>query len=154
VRVGTAVLRVDGRGVGEVHGTVLEQAARLAVRLGLPRAAGLSRLPAVFAGDSLRGLRRDLDQVMAFADCSQRTGWVLGEVGVAPGDAPVWVMDTERGSVWARAGRGFELRTAAGVERIEAGARRTSLARLIAPVALAVATASQRGGSLEIVERS
>ncbi|MBO2455988.1 hypothetical protein [Actinomadura violacea] len=123
-------------------------------RLGCCSAARLGGLPASFGDAGLRRLRRDLEEVMAFAQAARRTGWVLGDLVAAPGDAPVPVLDTPDGRLWARSTRGFELHGPGGVRQVTelpgtpGTATRTALPLLIAPLAQAAA----RAELLEVAE--
>jgi hypothetical protein len=125
---------------GLIHRSVLDRVAEIAGRLGCRGAASLDDLPASFAGACLHRMRLDLDEVMAFAEAADRTGWTLGDLAAAPGDEPVPVLDTPDGRVWASSARGFELHGPGGARHITelAGlpgtARRTALVLLITPL--------------------
>jgi hypothetical protein len=153
--VSMAVFTVDGEDVGQVHRSVLDRVAEIAGRLGCRDAIALGSLPASFRGADLARLRRDLEQILAFADAAQRTGWVLGELAVAPGEQPVPVLDTPQGRLWAHPDRGFELHGTVGSQRVTelaempGTARRTALTCLIAPLVEAAA----RARLLEVNER-
>ncbi|WP_433467296.1 hypothetical protein [Spirillospora sp. CA-128828] len=146
-RVNVVLLTVDGADVGLVHRSVLERVGEIAGRLGCRSAVALGSPPVSFAGSCLPRLRRDLEQIIAFSDAARRTGWVLGEIAVAPGDRAMPVMDTEQGKLWVHPVRGFELHGETGVRRVTELAdvpgtpKRTSLGRLIAPLAEAAARA-------------
>lgn len=146
---GTAVLVVDGKDAGPVHLSVLASAADLGARLGCRTVVELGRPPARFDGERLRRLRRELNEVMAFADAARRTGWTLGRLAAAPCDRPVVVLDVPQGRVWAHPERGFELHDADGAHPITelAGlpgtARRTALSRLLLPLAEAAGRAER-----------
>ncbi|MFB4319806.1 hypothetical protein ACA361_37505 [Actinomadura sp. 21ATH] len=148
-------MTVNGQGFALVHRSVLERVAEIAGRLGCDGAAALGRLPASFESAGLARLRRELDQVVAFADAARCTGWALGEVAVAPGDRPERVLDTPEGTLWASSIRGYEVRGAAGTRRVTrlAGwpgqARRVPLTALAEPLLQAVA----RAGVLQIREQ-
>ncbi|MFC5747737.1 hypothetical protein [Actinomadura rugatobispora] len=149
-------LTVDGRDAGLVHRSVLERVAEIAGRLGCRAAVALGLPPVSYDGAGLARLRRDLDQVIAFADASRRTGWELGDLAVAPGERPVPVLDTPQGVLWADALRGFELRGTGGAARRvtelaepPGTARRTPLTRLIEPLA----EAAGRARVLEVREQ-
>ncbi|XVQ11458.1 hypothetical protein ACQP1W_02440 [Spirillospora sp. CA-255316] len=154
-RAAMVAVTVDGRDAGLVHRSVLDRVAEIAARLGCRGAVALGRPPAAFDGAAVPRLRRDLDQVIAFADASRRTGWELGGIAVAPGEEPVPVLDTPEGTLWAHPLRGFELRGPEGARRVTelaeppGTARRAPLARLIAPLAEAAA----RARVLEVRER-
>lgn len=145
---------VDGEIAGTVHRSVLNRAADLADRLGCPRAGRLRDLTVSFEGTDVPRLRRDLEQVIAFADAARRTGWELGGLAAAPADEAVCVLDTPGGRVWVHPVFGFEVHDGTGVRRItelaeEPGTvRRAPLAGLIAPVAEAAA----RAGVFEVRE--
>ncbi|MFF5259904.1 hypothetical protein ACFY4C_13230 [Actinomadura viridis] len=146
-RVCTVVLSVDGADAEVLHRSVLDEVAAIARRLGCRSAAELGGLPAAFTGDRVARLRRDLDEVIAFATAAQRTGWVLGDLAAAPRDHPVPVLDTPQGRLWAHPLHGFELHRDGRAQRVTelAGvpgtARRTALPVLIAPLVRAVARA-------------
>ncbi|MEU8307652.1 hypothetical protein AB0C84_29225 [Actinomadura sp. NPDC048955] len=146
-RVDVVLLTVDGEQVGHVHRSVLDRVAEIAGRLGCRDAVALARPPVTFDGSRVPRLRRDLEQVIAYAEAARQTGWVLGDLAVAPGEQAVPVMDTAQGKIWAHPVRGFELHGEAGVCRITELAeipgtpQRTPLARLIAPLADAAACA-------------
>ncbi|WP_141578184.1 hypothetical protein [Actinomadura sp. WMMA1423] len=146
-RTNVVLLTVDGERVGHVHRSVLDRVAEIAGRLGCRDAVALGSPPVTFGGSCVPRLRRNLEQVIAYADAAQRTGWVLGEIAVAPGDRAVPVMETAQGRLWAHPVRGFELHDAAGVRRVTELAempgtpRRAPLACLIAPLAEAAARA-------------
>ncbi|WP_433183085.1 hypothetical protein [Actinoallomurus sp. CA-150999] len=149
------VLVVDGEQAGLLHRSVLDRVVEIADRLDCRSAAAFGALPASFSGADLRRLRRDMDQVVAFADAALRTGWTLGDLAVAPGDRPVRVAETSGGTLWADSVRGFELRGSAdprkGVTYAQppATAQRTALSDLTAPLVEAVA----RARVLEVFER-
>jgi hypothetical protein len=151
----TAVLAVNGRETGALHRSVLDRVAEVAVRLGCGGVASLARLPVTFDAASARRLRRELDQVIAFADAARLTGWTLGDLAVAPGERAVPVLDTPEGRLWADPLHGFELRAEHGVRRVTelppltGTARRTALTVLAGPFTEAVA----RGGELNVYER-
>ncbi|QKG23257.1 hypothetical protein [Actinomadura verrucosospora] len=153
-RLGTALILVDGDATGPIHRSVLERVSEIGARLCCCSAATLGGLPASYTDAALRQLRRDLEEVMAFAQAARRTGWVLGDLVAAPGDAPVPVMDTPDGRLWARSTRGFELHGPGGARQITelpgtpGTAARTPLPQLIAPLAAAAA----RAELLEVVE--
>lgn len=138
---------VDGEEAHRVHRSVLERAAEIAGRLDCRAAARLAEPPATYAGADLRRLRRDLEEVVAFADASRRTGWVLGDVAAAPGDEPVQVLELPEGGLWADAVRGFELHEASGVTRVtewpgsDGPARRVALPVLLTPLVESAARA-------------
>ncbi|GAA4096720.1 MULTISPECIES: hypothetical protein [Actinomadura] len=146
-RPNMVLLTVNGRDMGLIHRSVLDRVAEIADRLGCRGAMALGGPPASFAGADVARLRRDLDQVIAFADAARRTGWTLGDIAVAPGEQPEPVLDTPQGRLWAHPVRGFELHGADGVRRVtelaepRGTARRTPLARLITPLAEAAARA-------------
>ncbi|MEU9845495.1 hypothetical protein AB0C69_40540 [Actinomadura sp. NPDC048032] len=146
-RADVALLIVDGVQVGHVHRSVLDRVAEIAGRLGCRDAVALAGPPVTFDSSRVPRLRRDLEQVIAYAEAARQTGWVLGDLAVAPGDQAVPVMDTAQGRIWAHPVRGFELHGEAGVRRITELAempgtpQRTPLARLIAPLADAAARA-------------
>ncbi|GGQ22413.1 hypothetical protein BKA00_007074 [Actinomadura coerulea] len=146
-RADVVLLTVDGEQVGHVHRSVLDRVAEIAGRLGCRDAVALACPPVTFDGSRMPRLRRDLEQVIAYAEAARQTGWVLGDIAVAPGDRAVPVMDTAQGKVWAHPVRGFELHGEAGVRRITELAempgtpRRTPLAHLIAPLVEAAARA-------------
>ncbi|MBG6093030.1 hypothetical protein [Actinomadura viridis] len=138
---------MDGTEAEVVHRSVLDEVAGIARGLGCRSAAELDCLPASFTGDRVARLRRDLDEVIAFATAAQRTGWVLGDLAVAPRDHPVPVLDTPQGRLWAHPLRGFELHREGRAQRVTeldgvpGTARRTALPVLIAPLATLVARA-------------
>lgn len=150
--VGMAVFTVDGQDAGTVHVSVLAAAARLAGRLGGRTATALGALPVRFAGEEMTPLRRDLREVLAFADVSRRTGWTLGPLAAAPEDRQVPVLDTPEGRVWAHPVRGFELHQAGAAHRITelaglpGGAQRVAFTQLLGPLA----DAAGRAGELRI----
>jgi hypothetical protein len=145
--LGMAALVVDGADVTLVHRSVLDRTAEIAGRLGCRSAVALGSLPASFNGAALRPLRRDLDQIAAFADAALRTGWVLGDLAMAPGDQPDPVLEAPEGRLRVDPVRGFELCGSHGPQRVislaqmPGMARRTTLARLVAPLVDAVARA-------------
>lgn len=146
--VGLVPFTVDGVEAGLVHQSVLDRITELADRLGCHNARRLGELPATFEPKALKGLRRDLDQIIAFADAARRTGWTLNGLVAAPGDQPVPVLETPRGWVWVDQIRGFELRGPEGAQRIRelpgapgCVAERVPLPSLIAPLAAAAARA-------------
>ncbi|TDC42488.1 hypothetical protein E1281_36135 [Actinomadura sp. KC345] len=145
--VNLAVLLREGKTVGHVHRSVLDRVSEIASRLGCREAAALGRLPVSFTGTGVPRLHRDLEQVIAFAAAARRTGWVLGEIAVAPAERPVLVMRTDKGRLWAHSARGFEMHDSAGVRQISeldsvpGVARRAPLTDLILPLAEAVAHA-------------
>lgn len=153
-RLCTAMMTVGDVEAGLIHRSVLDRVAEIAGRLGCHGAASLDSLPASFTGAYLHRMRRDLDEVMAFAEAADRTGWILGDLAAAPGDEPVPVLDTPDGRVWASSARGFELHGPGGARRLTelAGlsgtARRTALLLLIAPLA----EAARRAQLLQIHE--
>jgi hypothetical protein len=155
-RANMALMTVNGQGLSLVHRSVLERVAEIADRLGCSGAVALGRLPASFENAGLARLRRDLDQVIAFADAARYVGWALGEMAVAPGDRPEPILDTCEGTLWAHAIRGFEVRGATGTRRVTglAGwpgtARRVALTDLIEPLVQAVA----RARTLKVHERA
>lgn len=146
-RVSMAVLVVNGEDTGLIHRSVLDRVASIGSRLGCRAAATLASLPASFDGTSLRRLRGDLEQVIAFADAARQTGWTLGGLAAAPADRAVPVLSTAQGMVWVHPARGFELHETAGARRVTelAGwhgtARRAALTSLTAPLVEAVARA-------------
>lgn len=148
-----ALLTVDGEPAGRIHRSVLDRVAEIAGRLGCRGAAALGGSPVSFDRAAMARLRCDLEQVAAFADAARSTGWVLGDIAVAPGERPVPVLDTPQGGLWADAVRGFELHGPAGVRRVTelaeppCTAQRTALRRLIAPLLEAAA-----GRTLEVRE--
>lgn len=150
-----AVLTVNGRDTGLLHRSVLDRVAEVATRLGCANAASLGSLPVTFDGAAAGRLRRELDEVIAFADAARLSGWALGELAVAPGDRAVPVLDMPEGRLWAHPRHGFELRGEGGVRRVtelpslEGEARRVALTSLVGPLAEAVA----RGGELNVDER-
>ena len=152
--VNLAVLAVDGVEAHRVHRSVLERAARIASRLDCVAATRLAHPPVTYADAELRRLRRDLEQVIAFADASRHTGWVLGDVAAAPGDEPVQVLRLEQGMLWADAVRGFELHGTDGVQRVTewpgmtGSARRVPLPVLLTPVIESAA----RAGKLDVYD--
>ncbi|OLT37710.1 hypothetical protein BJF79_05720 [Actinomadura sp. CNU-125] len=123
---------------------MLDRVAEIAGRLGCGGAVALGAPPVSFRGDDVVRLRRDLHEVIAFMDAARRTGWVLGDVAVAPGELPVPVRETPEGRLWACSVRGFEVRGTSGVRRV-AGARRVPLAGLVAPQADAAALGAGDG---------
>ncbi|CNF03623.1 Uncharacterised protein [Mycobacterium tuberculosis] len=139
---------------GLIHRSVLDRVAEMAGRLGCRGAASLGSLPASFTGACLHRMRLDLNEVMAFAEAADRTGWTLGDLAAAPGDEPVPVLDTPDGTVWASSARGFELRGPDGarylteVAGLPGTARRTALLLLIAPLA----EAARRAQILQVHE--
>lgn len=146
--IGFVPFAVDGVEAGLVHRSVLARITELADRLGCRTACRLGALPASFEQAVLKGLRRDLDQIIAFADAARRTGWMLNGLTAAPGDKPVQVLETPLGCVWVHQTRGFELRGPGGTERITelpeapgCAAQRVPLPGLIAPLAEAAAHA-------------
>lgn len=149
-----AVLAVDKADAYHIHHSILERAAQIADRLDCRAAARLASLPATYADAELRRLRGDLEQVIAFADASRRTGWVLGDVAVAPGEQSVRVLELPEGVLWADAVRGFELHGADGVWRVtevpglKGHARRVPLTDLLAPLT----ESAGRAGVLEVFE--
>ncbi|MFG2084871.1 hypothetical protein [Spirillospora sp. NPDC048824] len=153
-RLCTAIITVGDTETGLIHRSVLGRVADIAGRLGCRSAASVDNLPASFTGAVLVRMRRDLDEVMAFAEAARRTGWVLGDLAAAPGDEPVPVLDTPDGRVWASSARGFELHGPDGVRYVTelAGlpgtARRTALMLLITPLA----EAARRAQLLQIHE--
>ncbi|MGI8330892.1 hypothetical protein ACRYCC_13080 [Actinomadura scrupuli] len=147
-RLGMVLLAVDGDAAGLIHRSVLDRVADLDARLGCVGALTLRKLPTVFEGGSLRRLRRDLEQIIAFADAARSSGWALDELTAAPGDDPVPVLDDPRGRIWAHPVRGFELHGKSGVQRVTelpqmpgATARRVPLTDLIVPLVEAAARA-------------
>ncbi|NDU76115.1 hypothetical protein GWI34_26305 [Actinomadura sp. DSM 109109] len=146
-RARVVLLTVDGEDVGHVHRSVLERVAEIAGRLGCRDAVALACPPVTFGGTCVSRLRRDLEQVIAYADAANRTGWVLGDIAVAPGDRAVPVMDTAQGRLWAHPVRGFELHGATGVrqvtelDEVPGTPQRAPLASLIAPLVEAAASA-------------
>lgn len=150
------LLTVNGRDSALVHRSVLDRVAEIADRLGCRVAVVLGSPPASFEGADLARLRRDLDQIVAFADAARRTGWVLDEIAVAPGDRPERILDMSEGSLWAHALRGFELRGAVGTRRVTGLAefpgavRRVPLTDLFEPLIRAAA----RARVLEVCERA
>jgi hypothetical protein len=142
-----ALVTVNGQHFTSIHRSVLDRVAGIADRLGCRVAVVLGSPPASFEGAGLARLRRDLEQIIAFADATRRTGWVLGEIAVAPGDRPERVLETSEGSLWAHAIRGFELRGTAGTRRVTGlpgrpgTARRVPLTDLVEPLARALARA-------------
>lgn len=153
--LGMAVLTVNGRDTGLLHRSVLDRVAEVAARLGCPNAASLGQLPVTFDGAAAARLRRELAEVIAFADAARLSGWTLGEIAVAPGERAVPVLDMPGGRLWAHPQHGFELRGEDGVRRVtalpslEGKARRVALTSLVGPLAEAVA----RGGELNVDER-
>jgi hypothetical protein len=145
--VNLAVLAVNGEEAHRIHRSVLERAAEIAGRLGCGGATRLADPPVTYADTELRLLRRDLDEVIAFADASGNTGWVLGDVAAAPGDEPVQVLRLPEGVLWADAVRGFELHGTSGVRRVtecpggSGPARRVALPDLLTPLVESVARA-------------
>ncbi|MGH3243312.1 MAG: hypothetical protein ACRDNL_23235 [Spirillospora sp.] len=150
------LLTAEGQDPALIHRSVLDRVAEIADRLGCRAAARLGWPPVVFRGAELARLRRDLEQVIAFADAVRRTGWVLGEMAVAPGDRPERVLETSEGGLFAYSARGFEWRDAAGsrpvTELSEASgtARRVPLTDLTEPLTRVVA----RAEILEVRERA
>lgn len=150
-----AVLAVNGRDRSLLHRSVLDRVAEVAARLGCRNAASLGGLPVSFNDATVGRLRRELDQVIAFADAARLTGWALGELAVAPGERAVPVLDMPGGRLWAHPQHGFELRGADGVRRVTelpslpGTARRVALTSLVGPLADAVA----RGGELNVYGR-
>ncbi|MEV3922884.1 hypothetical protein [Actinomadura coerulea] len=146
-RADVVLLTVDGEQVGHVHRSVLDRVAEIAGRLGCRDAVALACPPVTFDGSRMPRLRRDLEQVIAYAEAARQTGWTLGDIAVAPGDQAVPVMDTAQGRVWAHPVRGFELHGEDGVCRVTELAempgtpQRTPLAHLIAPLVEAAARA-------------
>lgn len=146
-RANLVLLTVNGQDSALIHRSVLDRVAEIADRLGCGVAVVLGSPPATFESADLARLRRDLDQIIAYADATRRTGWVLGEIAVAPGDRLERVLDTSAGSLWAHSVRGFELRGAAGTHRVTdlaeppGTARRVPLTDLIEPLTTAVARA-------------
>jgi hypothetical protein len=147
--LGMAVVVVDGVDTVLVHRSVLNRVAEIAFRLGCHDATPLVRRPTLLSGPQVPRLRRDLDQVTAFADATLRTGWQLWELAAAPADEPVAVMDTPYGRVWVDPAYGFKLhgtdggpRRATAVRQLPGTARRVALSRLIAPLR-GVATRAQ-----------
>lgn len=142
-----AVLAVDGEQTHRIHRSLLERVAEIAGRLDCSAASRLAGPPITYADAELRRLRRDLEEVIAFADASRRTGWVLGDVAAAPGDEPVRVLDSPEGELWADAVRGFELHEADGVRPVtewpgqDGCARRVALPALLTPLVEAAARA-------------
>lgn len=154
-RLGMVLLAVDGEAAGLIHRSVLDRVAEFAGRLGCRGALTLRTLPATFEGDGVPRLRRDLEQIIAFADAARRTGWMLDELVAAPGEHPVQVLDDPRGRIWVHPVRGFELHGTGGVQRITelsqapgASACRVPLLELIAPLA----EAAGRATLLEVYE--
>lgn len=149
-----AVLAVDKADTYHIHHSILERAAQIADRLDCRAAARLASLPVTYADAELRRLRGDLDQVIAFADASRRTGWALGDVAVAPGEESVQVLELPEGVLWADAVRGFELHGADGVRRVtelpggQGPARRVPLTDLFGPLTESAA----RAGVLDVFE--
>lgn len=117
-QVGTVLLAVDGTAVGEIHHSVLTRVAGVAERLGCREAARLGSPPVVFEGAAIRALRRDLAQVLAFADAAHHTGWTLGRLTAAPSERAVPVADTPQGRLWVHPARGFELHDKRGVRKV------------------------------------
>ena len=146
-------LTVDGKSAGHVHRSVLDRVAEIAGRLRCEGAVTLGSPPASFDGPGLARLRRDLELIVAFADAARCTGWVLGDIAVAPGEKPVPMLDTPQGRLWVHPVRGVELHAATGARqvtervRLDSTARRTALHRLIAPLLKAAAS-----GALEVHE--
>lgn len=146
--LGMAVVVVDGVDTVLIHRSVLNRVAEIAFRLGCHGATPLGRRPASLSGTQVSWLRRDLDQVMAFADATLRTGWELWELAAAPADEPVPVLGAPHGRIWVDPARGFELRGTGGGpqrtavwEQLSGTARRVALSRLIAPLSGAAARA-------------
>lgn len=137
----------DGRETAVVHRSVLDRVTEIADGLGCGSAVSLGGLPVSFAGSCVRRLRRDLEQVIAFADAAGRVAWTLGDIAVAPGDRRVLVMETPQGELWADPVHGFELRGSAGVRRVseldavQGTACRTTLGEVVVPLAEAAARA-------------
>lgn len=147
-RLGMVLLAVDGHVAGLIHRSVLDRVADLDARLGCVGGLTLRRLPTAFEGVSLRRLRRDLEQIVAFADAARGSGWALGELTAAPGDDPVPVLEDPRGTIWVHPVRGFELHGKTGVQRVTElpqvpgmTARRVPLTELIIPLVEAAARA-------------
>jgi hypothetical protein len=137
-----AVVVVNGVDTVLIHRSVLNRVAEIAFRLGCHEATPLVRRPASLSGTQVPRLRRDLEQVMAFADATLRTGWQLWEVAAAPADEPVPVLDTPHGRIWVDSAHGFELHGTGGGsqrttvwEQLSGTACRVELSRLIAPLA-------------------
>ncbi|XRQ08756.1 hypothetical protein ACN3XK_71710 [Actinomadura welshii] len=151
--VGMVLLTVDGAGAGRIHRSVLDRVAEIAGRLGCRSAAALGDPPVSFDAAALPRLRRELEQVAAFADAARCTGWIVGDVAAAPGERPVPVLDTPQGRLWAHPVRGAELRGPAGARQAtgpgepDGGAQRAPLRRIIAPLLDAAA-----GRTLEVPE--
>lgn len=143
--LGMAALVLDGADVTLMHRSVLDRTAEIADRLGCQSAVVLGSLPASFNGAALRPLRRELCQIAAFAEAALRTGWVLGDLAVAPGDQPELVLEAPEGRLRVDPVCGFELCGSCGWQRVISLAkmpgtvRRTSLAHLIAPLVDAAA---------------
>ncbi|GAA1785660.1 hypothetical protein [Actinomadura chokoriensis] len=153
--LGLLVLTVDDQDVGVLHRSVLDLVAEIAGRLGGGHATALGTRPAAFDAGQMPRLRRELEQVAAFADATRRHGWSLGELAAAPAERSVPVLETEKGTVWVNPVRGFELHDAAGVrpltelDDMPGTARRTPATRLMGPLLAAAARARR----LEIRER-
>lgn len=141
------MLVVDGMDTGLVHRSVLDRVAEIADRMGCCWAVRFGTLPTSFGSACLPQLRRELAEIIAFADAALRTGWMLGDLAAAPGDRPVPVLDTPQGRLWVHPVRGFELHGSAGARSISelaqvpGSTRRTALTRLIVPLAEALACA-------------
>ncbi|MFC5750707.1 hypothetical protein [Actinomadura rugatobispora] len=141
------LLTVDEENV-LIHRSVLDRVAEIAERLECRSAVALGSPAAVFEeGAALARLRRDLDQIIALADAAWRTGRLLGDIAVAPGDQPERVLDTAEGRLWAHALRRLELHGTASPRRVTelreppGTARRAPLSNLIEPLAQAAARA-------------
>ncbi len=117
-QVGTVLLAVDGADIGEIHHSVLVRVANVAERLGCRQAARLGSPPVHFEGAEIRALRRELEQVVAFADAARHTGWTLGRLTAAPSERAVPVADTPQGRLWVHPARGFELHNKRGVRKV------------------------------------
>ncbi|HEY8482403.1 MAG TPA: hypothetical protein VIL71_21465 [Spirillospora sp.] len=139
----------DGREFSVVHRSVLDRVTEIADGLGCAAAAALGDLPVSFSGSRLERLRRDLEQVIAFADAARRTAWTIGDIAVAPADRKVMVMDMRQGELWADPVHGFELHGSGGMQRVTeldsvpGTARRVSLGGVIVPLAEAAARAEE-----------
>lgn len=146
-RLYTAKMVADGAEAGLIHRSVLDRVTEIGGRLGCRATAALGALPASLTGQALRRLRRDLDELIAFADAVRYSGWVLGDLAAAPGDEPVPVLDTAAGRLWVSPVHGFELHESGGVRRITelAGtpgtAERAGLPLLLTPLAEVTARA-------------